>query len=115
MGKSAARALAEALAFELAPAGVSVTLVSPGFVDTEIHEVDRRGVRHPEARHPAPAWVRISADRAAPQIVRAVARRRREAAPARGGDGTAPARRPPPWRYRWRGRLSGGWATPRPR
>src|SRR3989442_5694620 len=50
MSKFAVRALAEALAFELAPAGVSVTLVSPGFVDTEIHEVDRRGVRHPEAR-----------------------------------------------------------------
>lgn len=78
MSKFALRALAQSLRFELAPAGVAVTLVSPGFVDTEIHQIDNRGVRHPEARHPAPAFVRMPAERAARQIVRAVARRRRE-------------------------------------
>jgi len=78
MSKFAVRALAEALDFELRPAGMSVTLVSPGFVDTELHQVDNRGVRHPEALHRAPAFVRTSAERAARRIVRAVARRRRE-------------------------------------
>ena len=48
MSKFAVRALAQALDFELRPTGVSVTLVSPGFVDTELHQVDNRGVRHPE-------------------------------------------------------------------
>jgi len=78
MSKFALRALAEALDGELAPHGVSVTLVSPGLVRTEIHEVDSRGVRHPGARHPAPDWLRMPADRAARRIARAVARRRRE-------------------------------------
>ena len=78
MSKFAVRALAQALDFELRPTGVSVTLVSPGFVDTELHQVDNRGVRHPEVTPRAPAFVRTSAERAARRIVRAVARRRRE-------------------------------------
>jgi short-subunit dehydrogenase len=114
MSKFAVRALAEALAFELAPSGVSVTLVSPGFVDTEIHQVDRRGVRHPEARHPAPAWVRMSADRAARQIVRAVARRRREVVVTWLGKVTVFVRRHLPWLYVWSVRLFGIRARPDP-
>lgn len=107
MSKFAVRALAEALHFELAPSGVSVTLVSPGFVDTEIHQVDRRGGRHPEARHPAPAWVRMSADRAARQIVRAVARRRREVVVTWLGKLTVFVRRHLPWLYVWAVRTFG--------
>ncbi|MBI1847586.1 MAG: SDR family oxidoreductase [Candidatus Rokubacteria bacterium] len=78
MSKFAVRALAESLRFELAPAGVSVVLISPGFVDSEIHQVDNHGLRHAEARHPAPRWLLMDADRAARQIVRAIVRRRRE-------------------------------------
>ena len=78
MSKFAVRALAEAFDFELRPTGVSVTLVSPGFVDTELHQVDNRGVRHPQVRPRAPAFTRTSAERAARRVVRAVARRRRE-------------------------------------
>lgn len=77
MSKFAVRALAESLDFELRP-DVSVTLVSPGFVDTEIHEVDNLGQRHPGTLRRAPAWTRISPERAAGLIVRAVGRRRRE-------------------------------------
>jgi short-subunit dehydrogenase len=78
MSKFAVRALAQALDFELRPAGVSVTLVSPGFVETELHQVDNRGVRHPDVAPRAPAFVRTSAEHAARRIVRAVSRRRRE-------------------------------------
>jgi short-subunit dehydrogenase len=78
MSKFALRALAQALDFELRPAGVSVTLISPGFVDSELHQVDNRGVRHPAVAPVAPAFVRMSAERAARRIVRAVARRRPE-------------------------------------
>jgi short-subunit dehydrogenase len=77
MSKFALRALAQALDAELGPDGVSVTLISPGFVDTEIHQVDRHGVHHPGGRHPAPAFLRMPADRAARIIAGAVARRRR--------------------------------------
>ncbi|MGH2356528.1 MAG: SDR family NAD(P)-dependent oxidoreductase, partial [Candidatus Limnocylindria bacterium] len=78
MSKFAVRALAEALGHELAPAGVSVTLVSPGFVESEIRRVDNEGVLRAEAPDTIPAWLRMPAAKAARQIVRAVARRRRE-------------------------------------
>jgi NAD(P)-dependent dehydrogenase (short-subunit alcohol dehydrogenase family) len=78
MSKFAVRALSQALGHELAPAGVSVTLVSPGFVESEIHRVDNTGVFHPEAPEPIPRWLSMPAERAARIIVRAAARRRRE-------------------------------------
>jgi short-subunit dehydrogenase len=78
MSKFAVRALAQSLGHELARDGVSVVLISPGFVESEMHEVDNRGGRHAGARHPA-AWLRMPASTAARKIVRATARRRREA------------------------------------
>jgi short-subunit dehydrogenase len=78
MSKFAVRALAEALGHELARAGVSVTLVSPGFVESEIHRVDNQGRFQPAAAEPIPRWLVMPADRAARQIVRGIARRRRE-------------------------------------
>src|SRR5438477_55079 len=78
MSKFAVRALAEALGHELAPAGVSVTLVSPGFVESEIRRVDNSGRLQSAAREPIPAWLIMPAERAARQIVRAIGRRRRE-------------------------------------
>jgi short-subunit dehydrogenase len=78
MSKFAVRALAEALGPELAAAGVTVTLVSPGFVESEIRRVDNAGVLNPAAPEPVPAWLVMPAERAARQIVRAIARRRRE-------------------------------------
>jgi len=78
MSKFAVRALAQALDGELARAGISVTLISPGFVASEIRQVDNRGVRHPEPASPPPRWLVMPTDRAARLIVRAVARRRRE-------------------------------------
>ena len=78
MSKFAVRALASALDAELARRGVSVTLISPGYVESEIAKVDNLGVHHPEAPDTVPRWLRMPADRAARQIVRAAARRRRE-------------------------------------
>jgi short-subunit dehydrogenase len=78
MSKFAVRALAEALRGELAPKGVSVVLITPGFVDTEIRLVDNRGRLHANARDTVPHWLRMPTERAARQIVRAAARRRRE-------------------------------------
>lgn len=78
MSKFAVRALAQALRLELAPAGISVTLASPGFVRSEIHQVDNRGVDRPGVRHRAPAWLVMPAGTAARQIAAALARRRAE-------------------------------------
>ena len=78
MSKFALKALADSLRHELARHGISVTLINPGLVESEIHQVDNRGLRHPEVKSPAPAWLRAPADRAARQIVLAVRRRRAE-------------------------------------
>jgi short-subunit dehydrogenase len=78
MSKFAVRALAEALRGELAPRGVSVVLITPGFVVSEIRLVDNRGRLRADAPDPVPSWLRMPTERAARKIVRAVARRRRE-------------------------------------
>ena len=78
MSKFAVRGLAESIHDELASAGVSVTLVSPGFVDSDIRRVDNHGQVNEQAPDPVPAWLRMPTERAARIIVRAVRRRRRE-------------------------------------
>jgi len=78
MSKFAVRALAEALGHELFRSGVSVTLVSPGFVASEIRRVDNEGVLRDHTRDTVPKFLIMPTDRAARQIVRAIARRRRE-------------------------------------
>ena len=79
MSKFAVRGLAASLYPELARDGVSVVLISPGYVETDIRKVDRFGRLHPDAKDPVPGWLRMPARVAAKQIVRAVAARRREA------------------------------------
>ena len=66
------------LGYELRSRRISVTLVSPGYVESELHRVDNRGVLHPDAPDAVPAWLRMDGARAARQIVAAVARRRSE-------------------------------------
>jgi len=78
MSKFAIRALAESLRVELAPEGVAVTLISPGFVDSDIRRTDNRGVVHEHARDSIPAWLRMPVDRAAREIVNAIDARQRE-------------------------------------
>jgi short-subunit dehydrogenase len=79
MSKFAVRALAEALGHELARDGVSVTLLSPGYVQSDIRRVDNRGVLAADAPEPVPSWLLVPAARAARQIAEAIVKRRREA------------------------------------
>ena len=79
MSKFAVRAFAHALGPELEPYGVTVTLISPGFIESEIRQVDNRGVHHSRAKDPLPRWLPMPADVAAKKIVAAAYRRRREA------------------------------------
>ena len=77
MSKFAVHALAFSLWYELRPHGVGVVLVAPGFVESEIRQVDNRGVHHPHARERISAWMLGSKEKAARRIVRAVRRRPR--------------------------------------
>lgn len=78
MSKFAVRALAEALHADLRDAGASCTLISPGFVDSDIRRVDNRGGFHPDARDPIPKWLRMKTDKAARTMVSGILRGKRE-------------------------------------
>jgi short-subunit dehydrogenase len=79
MSKFAVRALAESITPELERAGVAVTLLSPGFIASNIRRVDNAGRFHATAPDPMPRWLVVDARRACRQILRAVAARRAEA------------------------------------
>jgi short-subunit dehydrogenase len=96
MSKFAVRALSESLGHELAAAGVAVTLVSPGYVDSEIRRVDNTG-RYKATPEPVPAWLVMPTPKAARQIVRATARRRREVVITAHGKLAVFVQRHAPW------------------
>ncbi|MFT4703418.1 MAG: NADP-dependent 3-hydroxy acid dehydrogenase YdfG [Bradymonadia bacterium] len=76
--KYAVRAIGQTLAVELHGSGVSVTLLQPGFVESEIAQVDNKG-RFDEARNDLrPAKLMWPADRAARDMVNAIYHRRRD-------------------------------------
>jgi short-subunit dehydrogenase len=114
MSKFAVRALAEALGHELARDGVSVTLASPGFVDSEIRRVDNTGAFRPEHRDPVPARLLGSAAAAAREIVRATARRRREVVVTGHGKVIVFLQRHAPWLVAWGIRRFGVRSRPEP-
>ncbi|MEY3337476.1 MAG: hypothetical protein RL245_468 [Pseudomonadota bacterium] len=78
MSKFAVRALAETLHGDLAPEGIGVTLVSPGFVDSDIRRTNNQGVVQVGAKDPIPAWLRVGTEQAAREIVRGVDRGKAE-------------------------------------
>lgn len=80
MSKFAVRALAEALSVELAPSGISVTLINPGFIDTDIRRTDNGGVFRSNWRDPVPRWLLMDAKTAARKIYKAIVARKRERA-----------------------------------
>jgi short-subunit dehydrogenase len=78
MSKFAVRALANSITPELRRAGVKLTLISPGFVVSNIRRVDNQGALHVSAPDPVPAWIQMPTSKAVRQILRAVARGKRE-------------------------------------
>jgi short-subunit dehydrogenase len=104
MSKFALRALAEAITLELRLAGVTVTLVSPGFVASDIRRVDNQGKLRAGAKDPLPSWLVMSTDTAARQILRAVARGKREAIITGHGKLLVALQRFTPWVIRAVGR-----------
>ena len=78
MSKFAVRALANSITPELRRVGVKLTLISPGFVVSNIRRVDNRGTVHPDAADPVPAWIQMPTEKAVRQILHAVARGKKE-------------------------------------
>ena len=104
MSKFAVRALANSITPELRLAGIKVTLISPGFVVSNIRRVDNRGKLHAEAKDPIPAWLQMSTRKAARQILRAVALGKREAIITGHGKILVELERFMPWAIRAVGR-----------
>lgn len=78
MSKFAVRAFAEALHGDLRNAGIGVTLISPGYVDSDIRRIDNRGGLHPHVEDPIPAWLRMKTETAARIMARGILRGRKE-------------------------------------
>ncbi|MGE5236057.1 MAG: SDR family NAD(P)-dependent oxidoreductase [Acidobacteriota bacterium] len=79
MSKAAVRALAGSLAAEWARHGIAVVLLSPGYVESEIRQVDQDGRRQTDQGESVPGWLLMPTDRAARAMATAIVRRRREA------------------------------------
>jgi short-subunit dehydrogenase len=79
MSKFAVRSLASSILPELQQVGVKVTLISPGFVASNINRVDNEGNLHDTAKTPPPTSLVMPTDKAVKQILRAVAQGKSEA------------------------------------
>lgn len=96
MSKFAVRALANSLHHELEPAGVAVTLISPGFVQSEIRRVHNDG-NYVEEPDPVPDWLQMPTETAARHIVTALRRGRPEAVITGHGKALVFLERHSPW------------------
>ena len=76
--KYAVRAIGQTLSMELHGTGVTCTTIHPGFVASEIAQVDNQGVFHAEREDKRPAKLMWPTDRAARVMVDAIAQRKRE-------------------------------------
>lgn len=78
MSKFAIRALSGSLHAEMKRYGVAVTLICPGFVESDIRKVDNDGIYHEDKEEPVPNWLLYPRDKAARQMVSAIEKRKRE-------------------------------------
>ena len=76
--KAAIHALGNTLALELARDGISVTTLHPGFVDSEIGQVNNAGVYDPDQKDIRPPQLMWETEPAARRMVEAIYRRKRE-------------------------------------
>ena len=97
MSKHAVRSFATSLRAELANAGVSVTHLAPGFVESEFRRVDNQAKLHETARDPVPTFLVMPADRAAISMLDAVLARRGEAVITAHGKVAVHFQRHAPW------------------
>jgi short-subunit dehydrogenase len=78
MSKFAIRAFAETVRNELYDCGIRVILINPGFVESEMRQVDNYGVRDPNRKDWVPSFLVMSAEKAAQKMARAIYKKKRE-------------------------------------
>lgn len=78
MSKYALRALCESLRKELSLYNISVTHICPGYIDTEIRQVDKQGVFHPDQESNISPLLLRSPQKTAQDIVKAIEKRQSE-------------------------------------
>lgn len=100
MSKFAVRALANSITPELQLSGVKVTLISPGFVASNIRRVDNQGTLHAGTKEPIPEWLVVPTDKAVRQMLRAIARGKHEAIITGHGKALVALTRFMPWLLR---------------
>lgn len=76
--KYAVRAIGQTLAIELTGTGVSCTTIHPGFIESEIDQVDNQGVFHASREDRRSKKLMWPSDRAARAMIGAIAARKRE-------------------------------------
>ncbi|MFT7578813.1 MAG: NAD(P)-dependent dehydrogenase (short-subunit alcohol dehydrogenase family) [Myxococcota bacterium] len=76
--KFALRAIGLSLSAELHGSGVSCTTLNPGFVESEINQVDNKGKFHESRKDTRPAKFMWPTDKAARVMLKAIHRRKRE-------------------------------------
>jgi short-subunit dehydrogenase len=78
MSKFAVRALAQSMRYELRPDKISVVLISPGFVESEIRSVNNQGTIVKAEPDKRPRWLVMETAVAANHIVTGIAKRKKE-------------------------------------
>lgn len=101
MSKFAVRALAQSLWSEWRRDGISVTLICPGFVKSEIHRVNNAGEFNPDSKNGPPAALTMPAEKAADLIADAVLKRRKEKVITLHGKTAVWLSRHLPWLAHW--------------
>lgn len=76
--KAAVRAIGQTLSMELHGSGVSCTTLCPGFIDSEIGQVDKKGIYHAGSKDPRPQNLMWPTDRAVWAMLKAIKKRKRE-------------------------------------
>jgi NAD(P)-dependent dehydrogenase (short-subunit alcohol dehydrogenase family) len=106
--KHAARGLAGCLRQEWRPAGVSVTHIAPGFIESEIRRVGNDGSLREGARDPIPSWLVMPSTQAAREMAEGITDRKAEVVVTLHGKLGVLATRHTPWLVDAALRLAGG-------
>ncbi len=76
--KAAVRSIGQVVSMELHGSGVSCTTIHPGFIESEIGQVDNNGIYRPEWEDRRPKNLMWPADKAVKQMLKGIKKRKRE-------------------------------------